>query len=99
MKRLAIVAVLALAGCADSHATIRHELPKYFGRPITDLQAKLGMPTSEETIMGRKAYIWFTRRESTCNIRVFVDAASIVQTVEMEGGEIACRGFAAELAS
>lgn len=97
MKKVLILTLL-LAGCADSHQTIHEELPRYVGQPVAMLQAKLGMPTSETTVMGRKAYVWFTRYASTCTIRAFV-LDGIVRDIDGEGGETGCRVFAQELKS
>lgn len=58
MKRLMVVAALTLAGCANS--ALQSELPKYAGRPIGDLIARLGMPSAEQSIMGQKVYVWST---------------------------------------
>ncbi len=46
---------VAARGCAS---TLETELPKLVGQPIDHVVAKMGLPTSEQTIMGRKVYVW-----------------------------------------
>ena len=48
----------ALAGCAGQ--TIRDRLPTYTGQPANVLIAKLGFPSREDNIAGRKVYVWTT---------------------------------------
>lgn len=50
---------LLVAGCT-SFSVLDEELPKYKGKPIDSLVAKLGFPNAEQTIMGRKVYVWST---------------------------------------
>jgi hypothetical protein len=55
MKRLLVA--LLVAGCSST-VVLDRELPKLVGQPVDVAVQKLGMPTSEQTIMGRKVYVW-----------------------------------------
>lgn len=63
MSRLALMAALLLSGCM-SFGVLDEELPKYVGKPISNLVERLGYPNAEQTIMGQKAYIWSTTMQT-----------------------------------
>ena len=99
-----IVAILALALCLGSCATqtIKEKLNLYSGQPASVIIARLGYPTSEQTVAGAKGYIWSTNRfiEGTsigCKIRVMVDAQEIVTAWDFEGSESGCAAYASML--
>ena len=61
MRGFAIVlALVALSGCVMSFTVLDAELPKYYGRHIDTLVARIGYPNSEQMLMGRKVYVWTT---------------------------------------
>src|SRR5262249_31735293 len=65
-----------LAACAGR--VIKEEMTGLIGQPLDAAIAKLGVPTEERTIAGRKVYIWFsgTFDEGTqlkCQIRVIMN--------------------------
>ncbi|WP_428659512.1 hypothetical protein [Reyranella sp.] len=47
MKRLGLVAVLALGGCIDAQVSERRIYERYNGRPISDLILQWGRPETE----------------------------------------------------
>ena len=53
MKRLLLF--LLVGGCA---AELKTTLPTTVGQPVSAVVDRLGMPTSETTIMGQKVYVW-----------------------------------------
>jgi hypothetical protein len=96
----AIVAALTLAGCAGS--IIKDKMGAYVGQPASNLFGKLGYPTRDELVAGRKGYIWTTTYfdEGTsyqCKIRVFVDSADVIVGWDYEGNEGGCGRYAATL--
>jgi hypothetical protein len=64
MRLLAAIAIVLGTGCT-SFSVFDEKLPAYSGRPIEDLVARLGYPNAEQTVMGRKAYIWNTSQQFT----------------------------------
>lgn len=52
-----LVLLLALAGCSST-VVLDRELPKLVGQPVDVAVAKFGMPTSEQTIIGQRVYVW-----------------------------------------
>lgn len=58
MKKIALVALLLMAACEMSWDTLKRDMPSYAGQPIERVVARIGMPRGEQTVMGRKAYIW-----------------------------------------
>lgn len=57
-----LMAVLLVAGCT-SFGVFDEKLPGYVGKPIDALVERIGYPNREQTIMGRKAYIWNTSEQ------------------------------------
>ena len=60
MRNIAILSLLIFFSGCMSFDVLDAELPKYKGRHIDDLVAKLGYPTAEQKIMGKTVYIWNT---------------------------------------
>ena len=58
----AVIGSVALSGCM-SFDVFDAEFPKYYGRHIDTLVAKLGYPNAEQTVMNRKFYIWTTSEQ------------------------------------
>jgi hypothetical protein len=99
-RTLIILTALALSGCAG--AKIKEQMPQYVGQPASALFAKLGYPTSEQTVAGSKVYIWTTTQliEGTshdCKIRAIVDSREIITSWDGEGNERGCGRFASRL--
>lgn len=102
MKPRFLVVLLApmLATCAGE--TIKKGMATFVGQPISAAIARLGFPTSEQTIAGAKVYTWQTSRliEGTsvsCKIRAIVDAREIIATWDFEGSERGCGDYASAL--
>lgn len=105
MKRLwALAAALLLAGCETSFDVIDKEMPKYIGKPVENLVARLGMPNKEQTIMGRKVYVWSTSfgyigistgasTTLACTLQVTADDAGNVRRYDLSGNNGACEQF------
>ena len=53
-----LMLALLLAGCAGQ--MIHESMQPMIGRPATHAFAKLGFPDSEDTVAGRKFYVWTT---------------------------------------
>jgi hypothetical protein len=58
MKKILVLAALLVGACAFD--TMNAELPKYVGQPVSSLVDRLGYPSGEQSIMGRKVYVWRT---------------------------------------
>jgi hypothetical protein len=96
----AILACVCLLGCAGR--TLSERLPGYIGQPASALISRLGHPTAEQNIAGKKVYVWSTNQfiEGTsygCKIRVIVDAKDIVTTWDLDGNEGGCDHYASRL--
>jgi hypothetical protein len=50
---------LTLAGCVGD--SITKGMAPLAGQPLDAAIAKLGVPTSESTVAGRKVYVWLTQ--------------------------------------
>jgi hypothetical protein len=92
--------VLTLAGCAGQ--TIQSRMNEYIGQPASVLFNRLGLPISEQTVAGRKVYIWTRSNlvEGTnygCKIRAIVDAQDIITSFDWEGNEGGCGVYASRL--
>jgi len=60
MRRWLLVMVfLVMAGCT-SFSVLEQEFPKFKGKPVSNLVDRWGYPNAEQSIMGRKVYIWST---------------------------------------
>jgi hypothetical protein len=99
-RALIILAALALSGC--STGKIKEQMPQYVGQPASALFAKLGYPTSEQTVAGSKVYIWTTTHlvDGTnygCKIRAIVDSREIITSWDGEGNQGGCAHYASRL--
>ena len=93
MRNLAILATLALAGCAAS--TLNLGVVNYKGQPLSAVTVKLGQPNEVLTIAGQKAYVWRVGNALySCQIRV-VMAGDVVDTYEGFGDVNICFQYGA----
>jgi hypothetical protein len=97
---LALSACLALAACAGQ--AIKDKMPAYIGQPSSVLIGKLGFPTRQDTVAGRKVYIWTTSNlvDGTnygCTIRAIVDDQDVIMTWDYQGNEGGCAHYASTL--
>ena len=81
---------------------LKEKMATYAGQPISAVIAKLGHPTTEQTIAGAKVYTWTTYRivEATsydCKIRAIVDARDVITTWDVEGNQRGCAYYASML--
>ena len=58
MHLLKMLLVLLVGGCATRADRLEATLPPMVGQPVAAMVDRLGMPTSETTIMGQKVYVW-----------------------------------------
>ena len=89
---------LALSACSHAVDIIQEKLKPYMGQPVSALFGRLGYPTRQDQIAGRKVYIWATggTTEGTsysCTIRVFVDAQDIIVSQDESGSWHGCGGY------
>lgn len=89
-----------LAGCASQ--MIDERASKYLGQPVSTLIAKMGYPTDERTIAGKKVYIWYTSTfdEGTqlkCQFRAIVGPGEVVEAFDGEGNNGPCLRYAMRL--
>jgi len=61
----AIVLLAVLLSACTSFSVFKEEFPKFKGKHIDTLIAKLGMPNEETSILGKTAYIWRTSEHFT----------------------------------
>ncbi|KQV51374.1 hypothetical protein ASD07_10795 [Duganella sp. Root336D2] len=62
MKNLLIVFVLStLTACATSFSVMDETLPKLVGKKSSEAVKYLGFPSGEQSVMGKKVYVWSTR--------------------------------------
>ena len=93
MRNLAILAALALAGCAIGN--IKLGTNDFKGQPLGAVVAKLGNPEENETIAGQKTYTWIRgNAQQECRIRVTM-AGDIVDSYEGFGDVGTCSQYGA----
>jgi hypothetical protein len=105
MKRAVILLCLGLASCVS--ASFNKSLGPYRGQPASALIAKLGIPTDEKTVAGRKLYVWaptphlvvnqYGGGQYYCTIRAAVDANDIITSVDYEGNLGGCGDYMTRL--
>lgn len=103
IKRIAVLTLLSalpLAGCAFN--TIKEKMNPMVGQPISVVTAKLGFPSDQRTIAGKKVYVWSTSNfvEGTnykCEIRVIVDEHDMIIHWDSDGNLGGCERFASRL--
>jgi hypothetical protein len=94
MRRLAILAALALAGCSVG-STLNSGANNYKGKQLSAVTAKLGQPNETQIVAGQKAYIWnMGNALYSCQIRV-VMAGDVVDTYEGSGDVNICSQYGA----
>jgi hypothetical protein len=96
---VACTLALILAGCVGD--SITKGMGSLVGQPLDAAIAKLGVPTSESTIAGRKVYVWVTQNfvEGTayrCQIRV-VMKGDVTGSFDWDGNNAGCLRYAAIL--
>jgi hypothetical protein len=74
----------------------------YVGQPASVLIGRLGFPTRQDNVAGRKVYVWTAGQmvEGTsyaCTIRAIVDDQDVINTWDYQGNEGGCRNYAAML--
>ena len=101
---LVVLVVIGLAGCAGQ--TIGNStyvaLPKYVGQPTDALVGKLGLPSGQDKIHGRRVYVWTTSNvvdgtNYSCTVHAMVDDQDIIITADFQGNEGGCLQFASML--
>jgi hypothetical protein len=93
MRNLAILAVLALAGCSVGTATLGAS--NFKGQPLSAVVAKLGWPEEQETIEGKKTYTWIRGTALyQCRIRATM-AGEVIDTYEGFGDIGICSQYGA----
>lgn len=65
MNKLLLLCALAVSAACTSFSILDVELPKYFGRPAEALISRLGLPDAEQTLAGRRVYVWSTSTQYT----------------------------------
>ncbi len=96
-KWLAVLAAATLAACA--FPTINEKMASFVGQPVNALVARLGYPTREDHVGGRKVYVWTTGNvaEYTCTIRAILDDRDVIATWDAVGNEGGCANYAGAL--
>ena len=102
MKRLILIfAFLTLFSCS-TFINIEKGLTMATGRGINSLISKIGYPTDERIIAGRKVYIWDTRRlvgwdgnvlDLYCKITVEVDSNDRIINWSYSGNRGGCSSY------
>jgi hypothetical protein len=103
MGRLAAIAAACLwvAACAG---TVKEGMTRLQGQPLSVVIAKIGLPTDERTVAGKKVYIWGTPaqepakepREKKCQIQATMNG-DVIESFAYEGDESLCERYAARL--
>jgi hypothetical protein len=94
MRILAIMATLALAGCASSLGgpSARND---FKGRPLSAVEVKLGPPHQQQTIAGQNVYTWFEGQTlKPCKVQVVMaTAGEVVDSYETTGDAGICAQY------
>ena len=107
MGRLAAIAAACLwvAACAG---TVKEGMTRLQGQPLSVVIAKIGLPTDERTVAGKKVYIWGTPAqepakepakepgEKKCRIQATMNG-DVIESFDYEGDELLCERYAARL--
>jgi hypothetical protein len=102
MHRVAAIAAACsfVAACAG---TIKEEMAKLEGQPLSAAIAKIGPPVDERTIAGTKVYIWGSLeipakggKDKKCQIRATMNG-DVIASFDYEGDESLCQRYAARL--
>jgi hypothetical protein len=95
------VGAMALCACEPSEE-MRTSFARYQGEPVSELVARLGPATGEQTIQGEHAYVWSTSgaldtSRTACALRVKVDADQRITAGNWDGNYGACNNVAQKL--
>jgi hypothetical protein len=106
MGRLAAIAAACLwvAACAG---TAKEGMSRLQGQPLSVVIAKIGLPTDERTVAGKKVYIWGTPGtpaqepakepgEKKCQIQATMNG-DVIESFDYQGDESLCERYAARL--
>jgi hypothetical protein len=96
-------ACILVAACAG---TIKEEMAKLEGQPLSTVIAKIGQPMGERSIAGKRVYYWGTPtplssksdRGPQCQIQATMNG-DVVERLAYEGDEALCLKYAARLRS
>ena len=91
---------LALSACAGD--AIKERMKVFIGQPANAIFSKLGYPTRQDEVAGRKIYVWtsggmYRGTSYDCTFRVNVDAQDIITGWDVQGNEAQCESFAQAL--
>jgi hypothetical protein len=97
-RNLVILATLTLAGCGAlpniAVPTVK-ERNNFKGQPLSDVTARLGFPSDQQTIEGQKVYYWrIGTAMQECRVKV-VMAGEVVDTYETFGDAAICGPYEA----
>lgn len=105
LQKIAIAAAaLVLSGCGLPYIQIREKLSPLQGQPLSAAVAKLGAPTEEKVIFGKKVFVWkklwqqdAEGDDQQCVIRAFMKG-DVIDEIRFTGDEGQCYRFAETLA-
>jgi hypothetical protein len=93
MRNLAILAVLASAGCSIGIPNLGTS--NYKGQPLSAVIVKLGSPEEQGMLEGQKTYTWIRGNAVyQCRIRVIM-AGDVIETYEGSGDVGVCSQYGA----
>jgi hypothetical protein len=99
----AAAACILVAACAG---TIKEGMAKLEGQPLSAIIAKIGQPTGERSIAGKRVYYWGAPpqlsskndRGPRCQIQATMNG-DVVERLAYEGDEAPCLKYAGRLRS
>jgi hypothetical protein len=99
---LAVLSAIALSGCAAP--TFKERLKPFVGQPANELMAKLGLPTRQDQIAGKKVCVRSKSGASDgttypCTIRATLGDKDIIENIDWSGNEDPCEDYAIKLMS
>jgi len=95
MRFIAIVATVALCGCAtENNDTVTAEMRALNRKPISEIIDRLGYPSRYTTVMNDKVYVWETKG---CTLTIGVDSGDEVVHAEYDGGHRDCAPYQKKL--
>jgi hypothetical protein len=102
MQRFAAVAAMGVfvAACAG---TVKEGMSRLQGQPLSVVIAKIGVPSDERTVAGKKVYIWGPpeplqkgSKEKGCQFRATMNG-DVIESFDYEGDEKLCQRYAERL--
>jgi len=102
MHRFAAVAAMGIfvAACAG---TVKEGMSRLQGQPLSVVIAKIGVPSDERTVAGKKVYIWGPpeplqkgSKEKGCQFRATMNG-DVIESFDYQGDETLCQRYAARL--